>query len=173
LPLEHKDETPPHEVADIHEFVELVDLEDVVLFEERGRRIDETAAGEGNERDSTPLVKSSMNIADYESDTAFAIGYRFRMVFDDRSGNEFVADFEARYRLKGELHVSKEIRAEFAERVAFFAMYPYLRASIQMTATRMAVPAPVLSMVRAGEFKLGEPMTEDDVSSQFSDRDPE
>lgn len=154
-------------VEDIVELVGLVELEDVFLWEERGRRIEETATGD----DLEPNVRNVLNVADRTDGLGF--GFRFRMIFDDRHSNEFVADFQAQYETPEPLIISKELKAEFAERVAFFTVYPYLRASVQMTASRMGAPAPVLSIVRAGEFKLGSEMTGDGAASAFEDREPE
>lgn len=158
------------QISSVVELVELVELTDVVLYEERGRRIDLTGKP-GDE----PIVRSYANLGDHEDEerNEYGIGFRFRIVFDDRAGNEFVGDFQVRYSLPGPCEVPKEVRAEFAERVAFFAVYPYLRASIQMTASRMSAPAPVLEMVRAGEFSLGEPMPEEEVDAQFRNNTPE
>ncbi|MDO9398382.1 MAG: hypothetical protein Q7T71_17695 [Herbiconiux sp.] len=158
-------------IEDVVELVGLADLSDVFLYEERGRRIEQTLTGD--EDGTEPLIRSVMGISGLEAQEAHGLGFRFRMIFDDRRGNEFVADFQARYALGEECIVPEEIRAEFAERVAFFAVYPYLRASLQMTASRMSVPAPVLSMVRAGEFKLGDHMNEADVAENFEDNVPE
>ncbi|KQR31101.1 hypothetical protein [Curtobacterium sp. Leaf154] len=154
-------------VGDIHELVELVELEDVFLWEERSRRIDETKT----EGDEVPRVRNVMNVADRAD--GLGIGFRFRMTFDDRQGNEFIADLQAQYETPERLEVSQELRTEFAERVAFFTVYPYLRASIQTAAARMGVPAPVLAIVRAGQFKLGSPMSADAAANEFEDRAPE
>lgn len=158
------------QIEDVVELVEAVELTDVFLFEERGRRIDVTGTP-----DDDPLVQSFASIGNREDEDEdeYGIGFRFRIVFDDRLGNEFVSDFQARYMLQGPSDIPKPVRAEFAERVAFFAVYPYLRASIQMTASRMGVPAPVLEMVRAGEFSLGDTMTPEDVEKEFGDNSPE
>lgn len=157
------------QIADVVDLVEKVELSDVFLFEERGRRIDETRS----DGDAEPRIANVMSAGERHDDDEHGLGFRFRIVFDDREGNEFVSDFQARYVLPGPFEVEEAVRIEFAERVAFFAVYPYLRASIQMTAARMGVPAPVLSMVRAGEFKLGGQMTDEDVEVSFRDRTPE
>lgn len=168
-PTPTPDEDAPHAryVDDIHELVGMVELEDVYLWEERGRRITETAT----ETDAEPRIRNVLNVADRND--SLGVGFRFRMVADDRHGNEFLADFQAQYGLPEPLTLSDEVRAEFAERVAFFTVYPYLRASIQMTASRMGVPAPVLAIVRAGEFKLGTQMANADAVAEFNDTTPE
>ncbi len=157
----------PREVDDIHEMVGLVELSDVFVWEERGRRIDETAT----EDDREPRIRQVLNVGD--RDDFLGVAFRFRMTVDDRQGNEFIADYQARYDLPAPTQFTSEVRTEFAERVAFFTVYPYLRASIQMTASRMGAPAPVLAIVRAGEFKLGTTMTDDAVAAEFRDTVPE
>jgi len=147
--------------------VGLVELRDVYLWEERGRRIEETATDD----DEAPRIRNVMNVADRND--RLGIGFRFRMTVDDRQGNEFLADFQAQYDLPEPINFSTDVRTEFAERVAFFTTYPYLRASIQMIASRMGVPAPVLAIVRAGEFKLGTLMTAEAAAAEFADTKPE
>ena len=161
------DEAEIRVVDDIHEMVGMVELSDVYLWEERGRRVEETAS----EDDEAPRIRNVLNVADRND--RLGIGFRFRMTVDDRRGNEFLADFQAQYDLPVPVKFSTEVRTEFAERVAFFTSYPYLRASIQMTASRMGVPAPILAIVRAGEFKLGTPMTEEAAAAEFADTQPE
>ncbi|NQX22719.1 hypothetical protein [Curtobacterium sp. VKM Ac-2852] len=163
----HEAADSPRQVGDIHEMVELVELSDVFVWEERGRRIDETAT----EDDGEPRIRQVLNVGD--RDDFLGVAFRFRMSVDDRQGNEFIADYQARYELAAPTQFTPEVRAEFAERVAFFTVYPYLRASIQMTASRMGAPAPVLAIVRAGEFKLGTTMTDEAVAAEFRDTVPE
>lgn len=155
---------------DVVELVKIVELVDIFMYEERGRRIEVTGTS-----DDEPITQSFASIGNREDvdEDEYGIGFRFRIIFDDRLGNEFVGDFQARYTLPGACDIAEPVRAEFAERVAFFAVYPYLRASIQMTASRMGAPAPVLEMVRAGEFSLGDSMTPEDVEREFRDNDPE
>lgn len=164
----------PRVVEDVVELVDIVNLENIYLFEERARRITHTTIDDEAVGNGEPIVTNVLNISDMESDNnEHAIGFRFRLVFDDRGGNEFVADAQAIYGLPEKCDISQDIRKEFAERVAFFAVYPYLRASIQMSASRMGVPAPVLAIVRSGEFKLGDKLAEESGELLFNDNAPE
>ena len=68
---------------------------------------------------------------------------------------EITADFEVEYRLSepgGQ--ISEEAQIEFAEKVAFMTLVPYLRESVHATAMRLGVQPPLLGMVRQGEFRL-------------------
>ena len=50
--------------------------------------------------------------------------------------------------------VSDELICEFFSRVAFFAVYPYFRASISQQAARIEEPAPLLPIVKAGDVSF-------------------
>jgi hypothetical protein len=86
---------------------------------------------------------------------------------DERA--EFVTDAEIIYTAEEDINVTDAVQREFAERVAFMAVYPFIRASIHGSATRLNVPAPVLGMVRQGEFSLGDQMDEETVEATFGD----
>lgn len=62
-------------------------------------------------------------------------------------------------KLSGPVTIPEAINVEFAERVAFMAIYPFIREHVFGIATRLKHPAPVLGLVRQGGFKLtaGEP----------------
>ena len=87
------DETEIRLVDDIHEMVGMVELSDVYLWEERGRRVEEPAS----EADEAPRIRNELNVAD--GNDRLGIGFRFRTTVDDRCGNDFLADFQARYDL--------------------------------------------------------------------------
>ena len=68
---------------------------------------------------------------------------------------EITADFEVEYRFaESGGQISEEAQVEFAEKVAFMTLVPYLRESVHTTAVRLGVRPPLLGMVRQGEFRL-------------------
>lgn len=148
---------------DIHEFLEAADLEDIVVHEERARRIvwqESVDAGE------LPEPKVSLGI----SVSGNVLRYRFRMVLADDQA-EYTADFESAYAVGGvtEVAISDELQQEFARRVAFMAVYPFLRASIFGGASRLGTPRPVLGLVRQGDFEAGDALTSAEVRTTFLD----
>jgi hypothetical protein len=149
-------------VADIHELLSLVDLADMIVFEERGRRIEWT--DEEVAKHDFPMTSNSLGI----SSAGSAHYFRFRIVFTDR-GAEYVADFCAQYDVSEDVSVSDEIATDFAERVAFMATYPFLRASIYGSASRLNQPVPILGLVKLGDFRVGETMPDSDVNEAFGD----
>jgi hypothetical protein len=152
----------PIEIGDVVELVAQVELDSIVVHEERGRRLHWTE-DELQDR-KFPLTVSSMGIGVEE----MLYRFRFRTRFTDESG-EYVADFEAVYGVPEAVDVSQEILSEFATRVAFMTVYPFLRASIFATASRLGLPIPVLGLVRQGEFEVGQPMSPEQVHEEFKD----
>lgn len=157
------------EVQDVRELLDLAEIDNVVVHEERARRI--TWADDQLDQ-QFPLRNDSFGFF-YEDQE---MHFRFRSVFADRQA-EYVADVEVVYRTEDMLVFDDTIHREFAERVAFMAVYPFIRASVFASAGRLNLPAPILGMVRQGEFSLGERLTEDqaltafgDVSSEFAER---
>lgn len=149
-------------VQDIHDLVEIVSLDNVVANEERARRIK-----------WTPDELEDREFPEYTNSFGYAavggtMHFRFRAVFSDKEG-EYIADYTVVYSVPGEADFPTELTGEFAERVAFMAVYPYLRASIFGSATRLGLPVPVLGIVKQGDFGAGETMSEEEVREAFLD----
>jgi hypothetical protein len=151
---------------DVYALVADVELDDIVAHEERGRRLYWTE--EELEAKKLPETINSFGF--------LAVGntlrFRFRSVFTDENA-EYVADFEAVYGVPGEAEVSEAVTQEFASRVAFMAIYPYLRASVYGSAARLGQPIPVLGIVKQGQFSGDEKMTEEEVKAAFHDNKSE
>lgn len=146
---------------DIHVLLAASELDDIVVHEERARRI---LWKQSTEDLPEPSLSLGMNLGKNR------LRFRFRMVMVDESA-EYVADFEAVYSVadQDEITVTEEIQSEFSQRVAFMAVYPFLRASIFGSASRLGTPRPVLPMVRQGDMGPGERLTEDEVRAAFFD----
>ena len=152
--------------ADVAEFVANVDLEDIYCLEERGRRLVWTDGQvEGRK---FPETTNSMGIVNGDNQFRF----RFRTLFTDRAA-EYVGDWEALFVLPEPAEVSDELLREFATKVAFFSVYPYIRASIYGSASRLNLPIPVMGIVRQGGFELGDIMTPEEVRAAFEDQSSE
>lgn len=156
------EEVPTRSIEDVRDLLALVDLHDVIVHEERARRV--AWSSEELERLEFPLRDDSFG---------FSLGdqrlhFRFRSVFADERA-EFVADVELVYSVSEQVTFDEAIHREFAERVAFMAVYPFIRSAIFGAAGRLSLPTPILGIVRQGEFKLGERMTEQQVQAAFAD----
>lgn len=119
-------------------------LNRVTAYEVAGKRVPSPEITE---------IKSSMeSMIGGEEGDAFVFRVRQRVKTDEA---EITADFEVEYRFNepgGQ--ISEEAQVEFAEKVAFMTLVPYLRESVHTTAMRLGVQPPLLGMVRQGEFRL-------------------
>ena len=149
-------------ISVIEELVSLVSLDNIVFHEERARRI---AWEEGDPKlADLPSYANSLGIQQSDQSLTF----RFRMVFTDENA-EYVADIAAVYAVTEPLSLGQDLFGEFAERVAFMTVYPFLRSSVYGSAARLGQPIPVLGLVRPGEFHAAEQMSEEDVRGAFLD----
>lgn len=163
---------PATKIEDVVELLHELDIADLVFHEERGRRLSWTE----RERETLtfPITDNSLGILSEPT----TLRFRFRAVFADLNG-EYVADVEIVYASERPFETSDAVQYEFAERVAFMAAYPFIRSSIHGSAIRLGLPAPILAMVRQGEFSLGDKMDEQavvkafgDIRSEFAEPDP-
>lgn len=150
------------EIADIHGLVAAVELDNIIVHEERARRVSWTEEELANVQ--LPMTTSSMGLA--PDDRTFR--FRFRLRLTDQNA-EYVSDVEAIYALPEVVDVATDILSEFAGRVAFMAVYPFLRASIFGSAARLGQEIPVLGIVRQGEFESSGPMSPEQVDEEFRD----
>lgn len=153
-------------IDSINDLVAQVEIAGLVLHEERARRL--TWSEEERESIAFPLRDDSFGMVPLPEE----LHYRFRSVFSDENA-EYVADVEIVYRLPAPSTVAESVLGEFAERVAFMAVFPFIRASMFSSAARLGLPAPILGIVRQGEFKLGEKMTDAQVKAAFGDNESE
>lgn len=149
-------------IADILDLVAVIELENILVNEERARRLswsDEELASR-----EFPISTNSLGISGDKD----RLRFRFRALFTDADG-EYTADLEAIYVLTEPMEVEQPVLHEFASRVAFMAVYPFLRSSIFGSATRLGLPVPVLGIVRQGDMQPGDQMSEEQVAAAFQD----
>jgi hypothetical protein len=147
---------------EIVDFVQLVDIGNVIIHEERGRRIEWNE----DEKASREFPFSNNSLGLIVENRSFH--YRFRAISTDEYA-EYVTDVEIVYVTERDVRATERLLTEFAERVAFMAVYPFIRASIYGSATRLGLPAPVLSIIRQGEFTLGVQLTDEQLHESFGD----
>lgn len=122
----------------------VLELNRVTAYEIAGKRVPSP--------ETTEITSSMESMIGGEEGVALVFRVRQRVKTDEA---EITADFEAEYRLsESGGRISEEAQVEFAEKVAFMALVPYLRESVHTTAMRLGVRPPLLGMVRQGEFRL-------------------
>lgn len=130
------------EISDLEELVALIELLDVVFHEVSGKRTDEQS------EDPDALEISAMWRRDAEK-----LATRFRATVRGEGG-EFVADAEAIFSLAEDREVGEDVVQSFLERVGIMVVYPYLRAAVAESATKLSLPRPVLKLIRANEVQF-------------------
>ncbi|UKA75223.1 hypothetical protein [Arthrobacter sp. FW306-07-I] len=141
--------TPGRSIEDIRELLDLVELVDMRVYAAAGNRKD----GSGSQ-DHDQSGEIELNFM--ERHTTDIIENRFRMKVENEEA-VYSADIGAIYSLREPVSPVPSLIAEFAERVGFMSVFPYLRESISTSASRLGLPIPVLGIVRPGDFQITPP----------------
>lgn len=151
---------------DINDLVAAVQVDDIVVHEERARRI------VWPDVEDFELPEPSLALG-FRKD-GNSLRYRFRVVVAAEQA-EYVADFEGVYSVPDvdEVLLDQSLIQEFAGRVALMAVYPFIRVSIFAGAGRLGLDRPVMSIIKQGDFQPGATMSEDDVRATFGDTQSE
>ncbi|WP_449283229.1 hypothetical protein [Leucobacter sp.] len=149
------------QVSDIHELIELIDLEGIAKHEERARVVrvsSENAESEVRQVNSLGLERRFPE--------GFSLRLRTVVGFEDA---EYVSDIAGLYSFSEPAEASADVLQEFIERVGFFALYPFLRESVFSSATRLGRTPPLMGLIKAGELSLSGEMSEAEVQREFFD----
>ncbi|MGF1645984.1 MAG: hypothetical protein ACFCVF_03550 [Kineosporiaceae bacterium] len=132
------------QVADVVEFLDIIELTDVAYHEISGRRTGE--AGRAAEHDSQSVAM----LFAWEP-AQVAVRSRLELRAEDA---EYVVDVVTVYSLSRPATLTDAAARDFAAKVAIMAAYPYLRSGLHDLATRLRVPVPVLGLLRQGQVVL-------------------
>jgi len=135
--------SPARTVDSTVALLEAVELTRITHYEVSGRRHASDATVEEGVRPPQVMVRKS----ELEIET------RMRMVVETDVA-VFTADISATYTLAEPAHVPDEVVTDFLERVGLMAVYPYAREAIHTSASRLAVDAPVLGLLRTGSVRI-------------------
>jgi hypothetical protein len=134
------------EIESIEALVAEIELIGIQTFELSGKLRAEPVAPE----DANAFgVHTAMQNDDHHLST------RFRLEFQGTAA-DIVVDVAAHYRFEVPTTYSRELATEFAERVGFMTVYPYLREAVFTTAARMDLETPILGLMKAGQFRVEE-----------------
>lgn len=151
------------EVESAADVVPHVQLRDIAFLEQSARRAD------GGFQDLT------LPEAEDESPTQFnllmqrdeqQLTYRLAVRVITQSG-EVKSDVAGRWELDENLSISDEVSLEFANKVAVFSLFPYIRESVhQLSSTVLRQPL-LLPMIRQGEMEFSATGAEDKNEPQL------
>jgi hypothetical protein len=139
--------TDARKVSAIEDLLAVVELTGLRTFEVSGRLL-EVPASSGVEE--TQELQVLLRESSDELET------RVRLTLQTKEA-QFVSDCAAVFRSTEPIKVDPEVKREFVERIGVMSVYPFLRESVFATATRLQVGAPVLGLLRAGQFSLDGP----------------
>lgn len=132
--------TAVREVSTVEELADLVEIRDVVILEQAGKRHD----GFADEVDP-PTNVAPMQVFRQLTDEQIQVRCRMTLVGAEST---HTMDVAAVFSLTEPLSAPDAILREFDNRVAVPLVFPYLRWGLQETAFRLRVPAPVLGLYR-------------------------
>lgn len=129
--------------ADVLPYAELTDVR---VYEIAGRLTNDPIV----QRESTEKRETFQVLARADK-TFFETRGRLSVVTDEA---EIVVDMGAVYSFSEEIQLPPAVVGEFLERVGVMALYPFVREQVFSTARRLGVAAPVLGLLRAGQFTI-------------------
>lgn len=138
-------EAAPRLIDDVAELVKLVALEDVYFLEIAGRRTSEKEPAE------VPVFFSSVQARQNDD------GIEARFVLAVQSEElEAKIDVVARYTYDDAIEVGPEAQRGFLEKIALFAVWPYLREQVSAMCARLRIDVLNLGVIVQGQFTLSD-----------------
>jgi hypothetical protein len=131
-------------ISDAADLLQIAELTGVTTYEVRGRRIEDGEDG-GDEptQDLEVMARGSDDLVET----------RLRFTYTTTVA-ELYADIGVHYAIREPVEIPEVALREFVERVGVMGVFPFVRESLFTTATRLGVDAPVLGLLRAGQFKI-------------------
>jgi hypothetical protein len=131
-------------VESIEELVALVSLKEIRFYEVGSRA---KAIGDGQGEPPQVQLGYSQRTEDEELED------RFRFVFETDVA-DYLIELAAIYGLGEPRQIPEEIRVDFAERIGFMALFPFVREALINGAARLGKRGPLLDFMRPGDLKI-------------------
>lgn len=143
-------------VTAIEDLVGLAELVGVRWYEVSGRRAEDGVP-------SADLPEgTTLNLAVLEHHSPEELEARFKATATGPEA-DFSVDFAILYRFGEDIDPSDAVVQDFLEKVAVMAAWPFLREAVATTAARMALPVPVLGLMKQGGFSLDDSFGMDEI----------
>ena len=135
-------------VANVEEVVDATELRDVVFYRVLAERVEDLDPQQPAENEqAAPAIRV------LERHDATHVEVRCSLTFVG-DGGRYEVDAAARYELAEPLEIPPSIMREFVSRVGLMAVYPYLRESLHLSASKLRLEAPVMGLLKAGAIEL-------------------
>ncbi|MEV0327927.1 hypothetical protein AB0H63_15995 [Micromonospora echinospora] len=129
-------------VRSLDELLRHVEIADIVLYEVAGRRRDGF-----DPTDGPPTDSGETNMRLLQDSNTERIRIRCQLGVHSRDGI-YSVDAAGIFKLLKPVQVSPDLVRTFAVQVGVPAVYPYLRAELQMAARRLGLKPPILQLFR-------------------------
>lgn len=137
--------TVPRDAISAADVLGVSELTDIVVYEVAARRLPDDGA------DVEPADEFSVNAR--SANESFETRGRLYLRTTEA---EFVVEVGAIYILTDSVRLPPHVAAEFIERVGVMALYPFVREQVFSAARRLGVGAPILGLLRAGQFRVAQ-----------------
>ena len=131
-------------IESIEELVGLVSLKEIRFYEVRSRAI---GPGDGNDEEPEFELGYSERSEPTELEDRFSAVVRTDVA-------EYMIDLAALYGVAEPCTTPRPIRIDFAERIRFMTVFPYIREALTSGAARLGKRGPLLNFVRPGDMKI-------------------
>jgi preprotein translocase subunit SecB len=151
------------ESLDIHRLLEVTTLESVTFMELSAKRADEDASHDELFKEGSVDIEPEFTLQFARNDEDGKFRIRIKTHIDSEPGRILV-DAAAEYEVEGIAvsDIESELMLEFANKVAIFAIIPYLRQGVaDMTQRVFGVPL-TMPMYRRGELEFSNNTSEAD-----------
>lgn len=149
-------ETPTQSrpIASAAELVSVVELVGVMFYEIRAKRAITDA--------QVDVLGPVWGFAERHDESQLECRFHMTMTTEQA---DFFSDLGVVYDFSEPVVLSASAVTEFIEKVAIMAAFPFVRESIFTSAIRLGVPAPVMGLLKQGNFRL-EAAASDQLESQ-------
>jgi hypothetical protein len=135
-------------VGHVEEVVDAAELRDVVFYKILAERVEDTDPPQPADNES---ASPAIHVLERHDVTHIEVRCALSFVGE---GGRYEVDAAARYELTEPLEIPPAIMREFVTRVGLMAVYPYLRESLHLSASKLRLKAPVMGLLKAGSIEL-------------------
>ena len=151
------DAAPGTKVPSIEALAAMVSLNEIRYYEVSAR-----AKGAGDGLEEPPKFSFGYS----QRTEASEIEDRFRFIAETDVA-DYLIEVAAIFTFEGQWEIPQEIRIDFAERIGFMSVFPYIRETLTTAAARLGKRGPLLDLMRPGDMKISwnpdsEQLAEDD-----------
>lgn len=148
----------------IEDLLDIVELLDIRFFELSGV-VDRTALG-GPEGSTEYQSPTQLQLGQSDDRRQIGVTVRVETKTDIAS---FVVEAAVEYACSEPVELTEDVKVEFANRLAFMNLVPFVREGLITTAARLRVNPPIIPIIPGGMFTAGQAIEEPSEAAAVSD----